>query len=390
MVGDGQLHMGGDIRFSCRHYRGDRPCGRSPLCGRGCAAYEPTGKRILVIKLGAMGDVLRTTPILRGLRAHCDPCHITWLTDPASENLLVKNPLIDRIMTWRHSSTLMLQAEQFDLALNFEKEPQALALDELTRVKEKRGFALHPAGTLGIHNAASEYALRLGIDDELKFRLNRKSMPEILFEMAEIPYDGEEYVYDLSDYAGRFASDFSRLKNLNPSRPVVGLNTGCGSVFPTKQWSRENFMDLIQVLKAETNAQVLLLGGQRERNFNAAILENSDVDAVIDTGSQNTLEEFAGLIHLCDVLVSSDSLGMHLGIALRKNVVALFGPTSASEIDLYGRGEKVVTSFPCAPCYRKSCEMSPSCMRTISPQSVLEAVQRWLPRTKVGAVPPVG
>lgn len=368
-----------DARFDCRYYSGYKPCGRNPNCDMRCHAYEPRGTRILIIKLAAMGDVLRTTPVAEALRKHYHYCHITWITDPESEPLLRYNPAIDRLLTWSPDSCLILQAEKFDLVLNFEKEMRALALDTLTQSRTKRGFALHPgAGTLVIHNAASEYALRLGIDDDLKFRQNTKTMPRILFEMAELPYEGEEYVLQIGRGSVAFAERFREKAGLKTDERVIGLNTGCGAVFPTKQWPLENCVELIGLLRRETTARVLLLGGVREREFNAAILEKAPRGSVTDTGTENSLEEFIGLMELCDVVVSADSLAMHLAIGRRKPVIALIGPTSAAEIEVYGRGGKIVSPAPCAPCYRTSCDKTPSCMCLISARQVLEAVLKWL------------
>ena len=63
---------------------------------------------------------------------------------------------------------------------------------------------------------------------------------------------------------------------------------------------------------------------------------------VIDAGCDNSLMEFASLVNLCNVIITSDSLALHIGIALKKKIVCFFYPTSASEIELYGRGEKII------------------------------------------------
>nr|HPM25103.1 glycosyltransferase family 9 protein [Phycisphaerae bacterium] len=77
-------------------------------------------------------------------------------------------------------------------------------------------------------------------------------------------------------------------------------------------------------------------------------------------------------------LVTGDTMAMHVAIAGDVPTVALFGPTAAQEIDLYGRGEKVVTGLSCAPCYFRRCDLSPNCMDEISVERVLRAVQRWV------------
>lgn len=371
-----------NIRFDCRYYSGYKPCGKCALCNENCPHYVPVGARVLIIKLAAMGDVLRTTPVLRALRKQDPSCSITWLTDPDAEPLLRNNQMIDRLLIWGFESCLILQAEKFDLVLNFEKEPRALALDSLIRSQEKRGFALHPESNgLFIHNAASEYALRLGIDDELKFRQNQKSMPEILCEMAELPFEGEEYILEPGKESRNFVRHFMEARSIPPDRPIIGLNTGCGGVFPTKQWPRDNFMDLISHLNERVDATLLLLGGPREHELNTSLLELCPPGSVIDTGSKNTMSEFIGIIELCTLIVTADSLALHLAVGLRKPVVALIGPTSATEIDLYGRGEKIVSAMPCAPCYKKECAKHAACMRAIEPERVLEAILKFIPQS---------
>lgn len=366
-------------RYSCRYYTGYKPCGRHPWCNADCPRYETRGKKILILKLGAMGDVLRTTPLTPILKRLHDPCTITWITAPESLPLLKSNPFVDRPLSWGLEAALIAQAETFDLTLNFEKETEALALDALTQAEEKRGFRMHPEGGMGVHNRAAEYALRLGIDDTLKFQGNEKTMPAILAEMAELPYQGEGYVLEPGPVSRAFEQDFRTRHQLDRGRPVIGLNTGCGAVFPTKQWPRRHFEKLIDLLHAEQAGTLLLLGGTRERQFNRAILETAPKGAVVDAGTENSLEAFLGIIETCDVVVSADSLAMHLAIGRHKPTIALIGPTSHQEIDLFGRGRKLIADLDCAPCYRTACEKQPFCMDTIAPQAVADAVKALLP-----------
>jgi heptosyltransferase-2 len=79
-----------------------------------------------------------------------------------------------------------------------------------------------------------------------------------------------------------------------------------------------------------------------------------------------------------DVVVTGDTLAMHLSLALEKRTVVLFGPTSAAEIELYGLGDKVVPKMECLSCYKNSCDFVPNCMDLISTEMVEEAVLRQL------------
>jgi ADP-heptose:LPS heptosyltransferase len=98
---------------------------------------------------------------------------------------------------------------------------------------------------------------------------------------------------------------------------------------------------------------------------------------VYNTGSENSLLEFAGFISVMDVVVSSDSLAMHLAIALGKKVVALFGSTCPQEITLYGRGTKIFAGLPCSPCYKSRCEEM-TCMKAITAEQVFREIQKIL------------
>ena len=87
-------------------------------------------------------------------------------------------------------------------------------------------------------------------------------------------------------------------------------------------------------------AQILLFGGPFEKELNKRIIESFG-GRVFDAGSDNSLRHFASLIQHCSVVLSADSLAMHIGLATKRRVVVLFGPTSSSEIDLFGLGEKI-------------------------------------------------
>ncbi len=369
----------GDIRFDCRFYTGYKPCGKSLECTR-CKYYEPRGVRILIIKLAAMGDALRTTSLLRGLKKKYPASFITWVTDSPSIPLLSHNSYIDRLLEFSFDDVISLLAEEFDILINLEKEQRALGLAQLVYARDKRGFALNEFGTLGIYNPESEYALVLGLDDELKFRLNQKTYQEIIFEMACLPYKGEEYVLEVPGAAQDFGKQFFERSRLNSCTQVVGIHSGCGTVFRTKRWTVDGWAERIRLLVRDSSIGVVLMGGNAERELNRSILEKlgDKQDRVVDAGVDNSIEQVMGIMSRCDLIVGLDSLAMHIAIGLRKKLVALIGPTSHTEIDIYGRGEKILGECEDAPCYRNECNRSPRCMEKISPQRVADAVREHL------------
>ncbi len=365
-------HFSG-YRNDCRHFQGEKPCRFK--CEGGCQHFEPFGTRLLVIKLGATGDVLRTTPILRALKAEYPQSHITWIVDPISAPLLKSNPFIDRVLAPNFETLSRLQVEEFDLALCLDKVEAATSLAMLCKASEKRGFGLTPLGTLTILNPQAEFALLMGVSDHLKFHENQKAYQQIVFEAVGFPYQDHRYVLELEADAQSFARGFYASHDLKS--PVVGLNTGAGTGFAGKAWRVEKWAALARRAQIELGAKVLLLGGPQERERNAEIAARA-ADAVIDSGTNNSLPQFIALVDGCDAVVTGDTTGMHVAIARQVPTVALFGSTCAQEIDLYGRGEKIVASVECAPCYLKKCPIGEICLDDIKFEDVFAALARQL------------
>jgi len=364
------------LKLDCRHFRGDKPCRFACGC-EGCAHYAPMGMRILVVKLDAIGDVARTTTILRPLRAKYDPCHITWLVHPAAEEMLRGNPLIDALLPYLPEALEPLRVQRFDLVLSLDKTPRATAVAMQANAPEKLGFGLSEFGTVFPLNPEAEYAFQLGLDDELKFRRNRKTYQEVLFEAIKLPYAKDEYAIEIDDRDRRHADALFEQWKIAPLEAVIGLNLGGGSAFANKMWNAACATAFLNALLKELPCRALLFGAERERATIEQIL-GAGRPNVLSAGTGNTIRQFQALLARCAVVVTGDSLGMHLAIAEKRPVVALFGPTCAQEIELYGRGEIITAASHCAPCYRAECARNPSCMQAIEAGPVVAAVRRWL------------
>ena len=145
-----------------------------------------------------------------------------------------------------------------------------------------------------------------------------------------------------------------------------------------KRWRLDGFLWLArQVHKKYPKNAILLYGGPEERQLMPELAKKLKKIA-IPTGTENTMRQFVSLIDLVNVLVSGDTLAIHVGIALKKRLVAYFGPTSDAEIDLYGRGEKVLPSSPCQCYYQNQCTQKMSCMDNLRNEDMLAAVERQI------------
>jgi len=341
------------------------------------------GTRVLIIKLAATGDVIRTTPLIYGLKREYENSHITWVTDSSAYQLLKTNSEIDKLLIFNLESVLYLTAQQFDLVISLDKEPRAVGLSEDVMAKRKVGFCLSKFGTLDICNKESEYALRLGIDDSLKFYDNEKSYPEIIFEMCGLEYKGEGYRLDIDPGDLDYAKGLFDENGIVGDEIVVGINSGAGPVFANKAWNEECFAKLIESLNGVDvdgrKIKVVLLGGEDEREKNERIFEASGGGAV-DIGCGHTVPQFSAILSLFDLIITGDTMALHIALAHSVGVVAIFGPTAQSEVDLFSMGEKVVSTIDCAPCYKTSCDKSPNCMDVVSLEEVFGAALSVLKR----------
>lgn len=361
-------------RNDCRYFNGEKPC-KFKCEYDGCVHFEPFGTRILIIKLGAIGDVLRTTPLLPVLKQKYPQSHITWVVEELGAPLLADNPYIDKILTPGLDTLTRLLAEEYDVMICLDKIDRATALATKVNAKQKLGFGMTPQGTMMIFNPEAEYALMLGISDRLKFHENEKAYQHVTFEALGLPYEHNEYVLEINADEKAWAEEWRARRQLPPGN-VIGVNTGAGPTFAGKAWRVPGIAELCLRLHREMGAKILLLGGPQEGERNRQIMEMVG-DAAIDMGCDNSLQRFVAIVNMCDTIVTGDTTCMHIGIALRKKVVVFFGSTCAQEIDLYGRGEKLVTRVDCAPCYLKRCPIGEICMDDITVDDVYAAVRRW-------------
>lgn len=369
------------FNIDCRYYVGEKPCAYNRLCD-GCPHYDPFGVKILIIKLGAMGDVIRTTPILPLLADRYGKHHITWCVDPESCVFLKGTPYIHRIIPYGLETTLRLMVEQFDVLYSFDKEIRATALAGIVKAPEKIGFGFSETGNIYPFNEEAQYSLALGMSDQLKFEENQKTYQREMLDTARFgDKDYGPYVLPLNNFDLGFGQRFLNANNIERRRYVIGINTGAGERFATKRYDEGHFVALIRTLVRKLDATILLLGGPSEIARNRSIMgQLKDVDYVYDSGCRNTIEQFVGLLNVCDVVVTGDTLALHLALAVKTRVVALFGSTCHQEIDMYGLGEKIVATPPCAPCYKQECPFDDDaymqCMKQISPDAVFAAIAR--------------
>lgn len=365
------------LKNDCSNFKGDRPCSYNKddgiMCNN-CNYYQPILFRILIVKLDAIGDVLRTTSILKPLKKKYPECYIEWCTKQNASDLFKNNSLVNEVITIEDDAFFRISAEEYDVVINLDTSKLSSAIAAAAKAKEKFGFILNKKGYVEATSPKANIWLEMSAFDSFK-KLNVKSYQKIMYEILGFNSMIERPIIQISQNIKLKIANRDFAKSLNSSKPVIGLNVGIGTKWPSKGWPLKNWEELIKLLARNDN-NLLLLGGPEEVNVVKYLTKKYKF--LIDTGCDNSLLEFAAIVDLCDLVVTADSLALHMATALDKKIIALFGPTSISEIELYGKGIKLRATSECKCFYRKYCMEEVSCMEKIHVTKVMEAINTLL------------
>jgi len=288
------------------------------------------------LRITSLGDVLRTTPLLHLYKDD----HVTWVTEPSAFPLLEGNPYISCLLPYDFTTALQLESEEFDRVINLEKVPGICALaDKIKNRKIRYGFTFNTqTGGVEAYDKAGEI---FTVSNQREHKLqNEKSIQKLLFEMVGEQWNGEDYVLG---YKPETEETYD-----------IGMNNFVGTKWPVKAWPMENWDRLEKLF---------------ERDGKSVVRQ--------DKAGENVLQSLYGYmdwINSCKTLITNDSLGLHIALALKKNVIGLFGPTPHKEFEFYNHGEVILPepSPQCMPCFERECARGRNCMEDITVEKVYD------------------
>lgn len=330
--------------------------------------------KILIIKTGAAGDVVRTSFIAQALKDKYrknDP-KIFWIISKEALPLLKNNPYIDQIFIEENKNKL--KKINFDLVVNLEETKALTQFTSSLNAKKLIGFIYKNKKIISTPTAKEWFnmsALGKKPQNDLLKKKNKKTHRQIISEIVEIKdYKKYEPFFRLTQEQRKQAQDFSRKYSLSKTDFIIGINTGSADRWP-KHLSIKKTSQLIDQLYKKFNAKILLFGGPNEIKRNQEILKLTN-SPVIFTGCGNNLIEFPALISVCSLFITSDSLGLHIALALKRKTICLVGPTSSAELGMYQLGEKIISKSRCICCYKENCKS----MEKINLNEVIKQVEK--------------
>jgi heptosyltransferase I len=339
-------------------------------------------KRILIIKLGAIGDVIHSLPVLSTLRVCYPDAMIGWAVEEAAAPVLKGNPdlneliLLERKKLKGRSGIAYLRQwlrairnRSFDVSLDLHNLFKTGIISQATRAPIRIGFRKLREGNFifmnrwakpdpRYHHAVQKYLSLLkplGIQ-EAKWRIR--------FPLTWESSDGDAVDVFLSKH------------ELWRDGTLVAVNPGAN--WPSKRWMPERYAIVADELIKTFGIRVLILWGPGERVLAENMLHQMSEKAFI--APQTTLKQLMALIKQCKLLISGDTGPAHLAAALGVPTVTLFGPSDPRRNGPYGEPHKIVAS-PLAPAgHFKRKERGDRWLRAIEVEPVIEAAKEQLER----------
>ena len=376
-------------------------------------------RKILLIKLSAVGDVVHTIPVLNKLRRRYPAARIDWLVTPAIAELLRHNPAISNVIEFERDDwsrrwtptpfvnyarlAAKLRANAYDLVVDMHGQFRTAVLVLASGAPVRIGFdrpraSVWDASPRSFPAEARKHAWQGAREGSWLAYTHHIPVPTLDIHAVD-RYLGVGRILGLETGPPDFSFPIPQaasasVEALLRERGLAGaplLAMAPGTIWETKHWGSGKYAEVARHFLAKGFA-VALMGSRRER----AVCEDVArlAPGAVDIAGETTLTELAALIRRSAISVTNDSGPMHLAVALDRPVVSVFGPTDPVWIGPYGRtGAVLQAGVACSPCLLRQlsrCRYGHVCMQNVSASAVIERMEHVLgggDRASAGALP---
>jgi len=338
---------------------------------------HPDKKKILIISVNWLGDVLFTTPFIKAIRKRFPASHIACMVMPRCKEMLEDNPNVDEIIIYDEDHIHKSLMGKFKLILSLRKK------------RFNTAFILHRSFTKALITFLSGIRVRIGYSTKKRGLLLTSAIEEPVEEMHKIEYflriasecgadtHDKDYEFFVNKDEKDAVDHFLKSEGVNRGDIIVVINPG-GNWLP-KRWPKEKFAKLSRKMIDELGARVVITGAKKDIPLSEEI-ESLSRAKVINACGKTSLKRLGAFMERADLVVSSDSGPMHLATSVKSKVIALFGPTSNAITGPYGTGhfEVIRKNIGCpVPCYNFGCR-DHKCMDAITVDEVFTKAKEVL------------
>ncbi len=331
-------------------------------------------RRILIVLMGSIGDVVRALPLLGRLRKAYPHAYIAWAVEPKSAPILEDHPWLDDMIIydrtrapWSFPSFLRrLRAGRFDLVLDLQRHLKSGLAGWISGAPDRVGFST--ANSKEFNHWFSTRQVPAQPNLRLKL-LQYQSFGDALgINAAPI-----EFGLEPADHKLRHAAELIG----DTSRPLLGVILG--SSWESRIYFPQSIAEVIRQLHQRHGLTPVLIGGPEDRALADAVRRHFDNADVIDLAGRTRLKDLPAIFRLCRVAFGPDCGPMHIAAAVGCSIVSLWGSTAPQRSAPWGFADLAIKAeIPCHPCYLRRCPIDRECMRRIQPAAVVAAVERAL------------
>ena len=364
-------------------------------------------RRVLLIKLSAVGDVVHTVPILNKLRRRYPTAQLDWLVTPAIAELLRHHPAITNVIEFEREAwstpwrlrpftsyarlAAKLRAAAYDLVIDMHGQFRTAALTLSTGAPARIGFdrpraSVWQASPRNFPEQARKHAWQGAREGSWLAYTHHIPVPTLDLHAVDrylnvgpilgLDREPADFYFPIPQSA---LSRVGALLGAHSAARADIVIMAPGTVWETKHWGTDKFAAVAGHFLSREFA-VILIGSQRERVVCEEVAALAP--GAVDLAGMTTLSELAALIRRSAISITNDSGPMHLAVALDRPVVSIFGPTDPIWIGPYQRADAVLQAdLACSPCYLrrlKHCRHDHACMRDVSPIGVIERAESML------------
>ena len=366
---------------------------------------------ILVVRLGALGDVANTLPAVFALRREAPDARIGWVVEEASRDLVAASGVADRIILfprreirrsivrpwmWHRAAGELLRfirairRERYGVLLDFQGNLKSGLMSVFSGIPDRVGFAAGHCREMNwlFNNVLAMPATKRLLRAEKFAALAQAIAPELTLEPVELPVNAaaaakvEEFLGTLSP--GSEPPAVVGARHALPLRdarvqagPLVILHPGTSAFGHFKRWPAERFGAVAAELARRRGARCVVTYGPSEKELAERVVAASAGAARLAPAL--TIPELIELLRRASLMISCDTGPLHIAALLRRPLVALFGPKDPAIYAPYGTRCEIVraTDLACSPCTRRRCD-EPKCMERITAEMVAEAGERMI------------
>ena len=343
-------------------------------------------KKVLIVKMWALGDLLMATPILTALKIAYPGCEITWLTDKFYAEVLRGNPNIDHLIeidsgTWTRLFRKAKLAQFWRESMKMRRELQETGFDIVVNLIPEKWwtvfFLIAPERIALYPTAKATWTRRWHTQDIVRKDDSSHALQHYVLAAKAAGCASTDFRMTIGETPAEapFITRFWQQHALSDTSPTVVL-APFGS-FENRGWEPELCAELAARLADEYSAQVIVISSPKYRKTAAEIAQLASRSSVI-SADETTVRDMIALIRRADLAISVDSGPMHIAAALGKPFIALFGPGIHQKwFPLCTDGTLLYRTLRCAPCQSPTCAnpVFRQCMKQITVEDVLSAVK---------------